>query len=137
MFLIPDFADMSSSFVSTDTPLSIVRLALIVGTTLFGGIAWFLANSIADGSGIAPELLNEFPLVPVVITALFVVLVIGIAVVRVQQRAWGMSPLAGWALAEVMAMLGAAYLLMVGDPVFFVAGLVAQLIVSFVVLPLK
>ncbi|MFO8231052.1 MAG: hypothetical protein R6U20_00150 [Longimonas sp.] len=116
-----------------NAPLSVIRLALISGTTLFGAAAWIIAG----GDGLAPPLLNDFPYAPMALTALFVVLAIGIWILRAQQRSTGTSPVVGWALAEAMAVLGGVYLLMVGDPAFLVVGLAAQLFVSFVVMPIS
>ena len=92
----------------------------------------------AGGEGLAPELIDSVePYAPMGVTALFAVLAIGIWVVRAQRQATGISPIVGWALAEGMALIGGGYLLLAGDPTFFVVGLAAQLFVSFVVLPVS
>lgn len=114
-------------------PLPVIRLGLLGGTTLFGLVAWVIAGS----EGIAPELFSSLgEYAPMGITALFVVLAIGVWVARTQQHASGGSPIVGWALAEAMALLGGIYFLLVGDPTFWIFGLAVQLFVSFVFMPI-
>lgn len=114
-------------------PLPVIRLGLLGGTTLFGLVAWVIAGS----EGIAPELFSSLgEYAPMGITALFVVLAIGVWVARTQQHVSGGSPIVGWALAEAMALLGGIYFLLVGDPTFWIFGLAVQLFVSFVFMPI-
>lgn len=120
-------------FAASAASLSIIRLALLAGTTLFGAVAWFLA----DGTGLTPDLVADLPYAPVGLTVLFAALTVGLWIVRAQRRATGGSPIVGWALAESMALIGGVYLLLVGDPAFLVVGLAAQLVVSFVVMPVS
>lgn len=121
-------------FATSDTPLSVVRLGLLGGTTMLGLVAWVIAGS----EGMAPELFSSIgEYAPMGMTALFVVLAIGIWVVRTQRRATGGSPIVGWALAEGMAILGGIYFLLVGDPTFWIFGLAVQLFVSFVLMPIS
>ncbi|PEN08010.1 hypothetical protein CRI93_06090 [Longimonas halophila] len=120
-------------FAASAASLSIIRLALLAGTTMFGAMAWFLAG----GTGLAPDLVAELPYAPVALTVLFAALAVGVWIVRAQRRATGGSPIVGWALAESMALIGGVYLLLAGDPAFLVVGLAAQLFVSFVAMPVS
>lgn len=112
--------------------LAIVRWALLVGATLFGAIAW----AVAGDTGLAPDLLAQMPYAPAVLTGCFVTIVLAVWGLQ-HQPGVASNPVIGWALAETMALLGGVYLLLVGDPTFWLVGLAAQLVVSFVVMPLK
>lgn len=119
-------------FAASSASLSIVRWALLAGATLFGAIAWV----IADGTGLAPGLLAQIPYAPIVLTGFFVTIVLAVWGLQHQPKT-ASNPVVGWALAETMSLLGGVYLLLVGDPTFWLVGLATQFVVSFVVMPLR
>lgn len=121
--------------------LTLIRFALLGGVVIFGGIAWLFARGLEPG-GFAPELVQG---VEQYVWYGFILLFLGVfgGALTLQSR-WASADdfeakkglnIAGWALAEFPALLGALYLLLVGDPTFFVIGLALMGFVAFVLLP--
>jgi hypothetical protein len=119
--------------------LNLIRLGLLGQTLSLGAIAWFVAGP----RGVAPGLVEGVePYVWGGLGLSFVGLFGGVLAVRSRWRSAASAAdkrsanIIGWALAEAAGLLGAIYLLMVGDGVFFGAGLALQGLASFVLLPL-
>lgn len=121
----------------------IVRILLLVGVVLFGGIAWFLGR-VQFAGGMAP---NVFQGIESYVWYGFILTFVGVfgAAVALRSR-WQAADdfkaerqinIAGWALAELTAILGGVYLMLVGDPTFFGAGLGLMIFASFVLLPIS
>ncbi|MES3630889.1 MAG: hypothetical protein PPP56_12070 [Longimonas sp.] len=119
--------------------LQIIRFALLTSSLAFGGIAFFLTQ---DAGLLASELLPIETYAQAGTALLFLVLFGGVLAVRMQWDAAedlasrGTHTITGWTLSEAAATVGAVYLLLVGDPLFFAIGFAVQLFVSFVLIPL-
>lgn len=127
----------ASAQEANPSALNIIRIALIGGVVMFGGALWFIMEQSAT-----PVLGSDLlPWVRWGVLAIFAAAAVAIFVVRkkweVADTVKGKRPLniTGWALAEGMALVGAIYMFLTMDPAFFIVGFLAQLVVSFVVLP--
>ena len=119
--------------------LNIIRLALLGGSVLFGAIAWYLTSSgqmtLTMDEGVTDTLRYVF-------YALVAIHLIGILLVG--QRAAGTETftrrarllIIGYALAEGLVLFGGVYLLLTGNAVLFLGGLLVFL-VAFFLLPIQ
>jgi hypothetical protein len=113
----------------TPSSLRVIRLALLAGVLLLGGVVWYLGRQGSlpvDGAG--------FPAGPWMFIAVCVAATIGILFVRAAQ---GRAPtferrallaIAGWALGEGVALFGGIYWLVSGRPTLYLAGLAIFLV---------
>jgi hypothetical protein len=117
---------------------NIVRYALLAGTLSFGMIAWAVSGT----RGLVPAIDDG---IEVYVWSMLVLVFIGLfgGVLAVRSK-WTAAEtfdekqsanIVGWALAESAGLLGGLYLLMVGNPLFFGAGIALQGMASFVLLP--
>lgn len=130
-------SDSASTQPITPSVLNIIRWALLGGVVIFGAAAWFV-NQQAN----APMLSGEVGgTIRWGLFAFFGGVAIGILVVK---QKWTTAEtfdakrplnIVGWALAESMALVGAVYFLLTSNPAFFLTGLLVQLFVSFMFLP--
>ena len=118
------------------TPLRAIRLAMMSGVLLFGGVSWFITKS-PDWEAPDPEVIDQLTNV-----ARIAWIAVGIALVVMYakfrntgdaSRASTVSILA-WALGEMLALFGGVVLFMTAFPGWYVAGLMA-LALSFVAFP--
>jgi hypothetical protein len=109
----------------TPQTLSLIRLFMLAGVVLIGGIFGFLASR---GYGAAPdaEILGVFRLV------FFGIALAALAGMLVCRRKWQAADsvpqklslaIVSYALAEVVAMVGAVYWFLGGGPLLYGAGL--------------
>lgn len=127
----------TSTREASPSTLNIIRLALIGGVVMIGGAFWFIMQQsgtpVLDG--------DVLPWARWGMLAIFAAAAVAIFAVRKKWKAADMFEekrsfnIAGWAFAEGMAFVGAVYMFLTTDPAFFIVGFLAQLIVSFVVLP--
>ena len=123
----------------TPQTLNIIRLALLGGSVIFGAIAWYLTSS-----GQMTPTMEEGVIATLryVFYAFVAIHLIGIWLVR--QRADSAETFAqrarlliiGYALAEGLVLFGGVYLLLTGNTVLFLGGLVVFL-VAFMLLPIQ
>jgi uncharacterized membrane protein AbrB (regulator of aidB expression) len=117
--------------------LRIVRIALLSGVLIFGGIAYYLTEQ--QGGGLDPSLGGVLQIVNIVI---LVGAAVGIMIIQRRHLA-ETDPkkrttlnITAWALGEATALFGGVHFLLVGNPIPFMVGLV-MMIASFVVVPIR
>ncbi len=106
--------------------LGILRLALLMGVLVMGGICWYLGTSGQIADPAAEDLGGMFQVI-------FVVLLVGqgAALFFIKKRWEAMDTLAkkaplnivGWALGESLALLGAVAMLLTGGTLLYLGGL--------------
>lgn len=103
--------------------LAIIRLAMGSGVLAFGGMAWFVSQSRAADA--APPL-QELTYAAWGVWGLALTALAVWRFIRQEQIEKGdaTSLIIGWALGEVPALFGAAYLLVTGVPTLLLVGLV-------------
>lgn len=117
--------------------LRIIRVALLSGVLMFGGVAYYLTQQ--QGRGLGPENADMLQIVNIVI-------LVGAAagVMMVQRRhAAERDPakrqtlnIVAWAMGEATALFGGVHFLLVGNPIPYLVGLV-MMIATFVVVPIR
>lgn len=117
--------------------LRIIRVALLTGVLVFGGVAYYLIQQ--KGGGLAPEHADTLQIVNI---ALLVVAAVGIMIVqgrhateREPSRRTTLNILA-WAMGEAVALIGGVHFLLIGNPVPYLVGLM-MMIASFIVVPIR
>lgn len=116
--------------------LRIIRIALLTGVLMFGGIAYYLTEqngAMAPENGEALQIVN-------------VVLLVGAAagILFVQRRhAAERDParrstlnITAWAMAEATALFGGVHFMLVGNAIPYLVGLV-MMVASFVMVPIR
>lgn len=128
----------ASAQETTPSTLRIIRMVLIGGVLVFGAAFWFLMQQ-----STAPALdADVLPMARWGVLAVFAIAAIAIFVIQSRWKAADTVEgkrsfnIAGWALAEGMALVGAVYMFLAADPAFFIVGFLAQLFVSFMYLPI-
>lgn len=119
-------------------PLHIIRFTLLISPILVAGALW---TAVEPGS-VAPDVFegSEF-YVTAVLVVVFGGFFGGLLTLRARWQAAEAFDtrttinLIGWALAEGATLLGLAYLFLMGNALFFGAGLGLQGLASFVLLP--
>lgn len=117
--------------------LRIIRVALLTGVLVFGGIAYYLTQQ--RGGGLGPEHADTLQVVNI---ALLVGVAIGIMIVQRRHAAEGDPArrttlnILAWALGEAVALIGGVHFLLVGNPVPYLVGLMMML-ASFIVVPIR
>ena len=116
--------------------LRIIRIALLSGVLMLGGIAYMLTG---ESGGLDPESAEVLQMINIVI---LVAAAVGIIVMQ-RRHAEERDParrstlnIIAWAMGEAAAMMGGVHYLLVGNPVPFLVGLV-MMIASFVVVPIR
>jgi hypothetical protein len=118
------------------TPLHAIRLAMMGGVLLFGGVSWFLTSVpdwVAPEAGIADQLTRIASVVWVVIGAALAVLFLKFRDSTNAARASSVAILA-WALGETLALLGGVIFFLTSLSGWYVAGVIA-LTLTFVAFP--
>ena len=117
--------------------LRIIRVALMSGVLVFGGIAYYLTQQ--QGGGLGPEMADTLQIVNIV---LLVAAAIGIMILQ-RRHAAETDPakrttlnIAAWAMGEATALFGGVHFMLVGNAIPFLVGLV-MMIASFVVVPIR
>ena len=118
------------------TPLRAIRIAMMLGVLLFGGVAWFITRA-PDWKAPAPELLDQLGMI-----ARVAWIAVGLALVFMYfrfrdstnpARASTASILA-WTLGETLALFGGVVLFLTAFSGWYIAGVMA-LALAFVAFP--
>lgn len=119
--------------------LSLVRMAMLGGVLMFGGISWYVHH--AGGAPVAPPGEAQQDMLRWIGYAAWGVALTALGVLRtVFSRTTDPAKLAtvaiiGWALGESVALYGAVILFLSGDGQMYITGLIAMLI-TFSLFPL-
>jgi len=117
-------------------PLQAIRLAMMGGVLLFGGVSWFLTRMpdwSAPDPGIAGQLTRVATIAWVVVGATLVVMFLKFRDSTNVARASSVAILA-WALGETLALLGGVIFFLTSMSGWYVAGVIA-LTLTFVAFP--
>lgn len=117
--------------------LRIIRIALLSGVLVFGGLAYFLTNQ--QGGGLGPEnagVLQMVNIVLLVAAALGIVLVQRRHLAETDPRKRTTLNIAAWAMGEATALFGGVHFMLVGNPIPYFVGLV-MMIAAFVTVPIR
>ena len=118
------------------TPLRAIRIAMMLGVLLFGGVAWFFTRT-PDWKAPEPGLLDQLSMI-----ARFGWIAVGLALAFMffrfrdstnPSRASTVSIIA-WTLGETLALFGGVILFLTAFAGWYIAGLTA-LALSFVAFP--
>ena len=118
------------------TPLHAIRLAMMGGVLLFGGVSWFLTRMpdwSAPEPGIAGQLTRVATVAWLVVGAALVVMFLKFRDSSNVSRASSVAILA-WALGESLALLGGVIFFLTSLSGWYVAGVIA-LTLTFVAFP--
>jgi hypothetical protein len=117
--------------------LRIIRIALLSGVLMFGGIAYYLTQQ--QGGGLGPENADTLQIINIV---MLIGAAIGILFVQ-RRHAAEREPqkrttlnITAWAMGEATALFGGVHFMLVGNPIPFLVGLV-MMIASFVLVPIR
>lgn len=123
--------------LSRATTLRIIRVALLSGVLMFGGLAYYLTNQ--QGGGLGPENAEFLQIANIV---LLVGAAAGIMIIQRRHLA-ATDPkkrttlnITAWALGEATALFGGVHFLLVGNAIPYLVGL-TMMIASFVVVPIR
>src|SRR5688572_25840772 len=118
------------------TPLQAIRLAMMGGVLLFGGVSWFL-TSMPDWSAPEPAVAGQLARVAsvawVVVGATLVVMFLKFRDSTNAAKASSVAILA-WALGETLALLGGVIFFLTSLSSWYIAGVLA-LTLTFVAFP--
>lgn len=118
------------------TPLHAIRLAMMGGVLLFGGVSWFLTSTpdwVGADPGIADQLTWIARIAWVLVGVALVVMFLRFRDSTDLARASSVAILA-WALGETLALLGGVVFFLTSLAGWYVAGVLA-LTLTFVAFP--
>lgn len=118
------------------TPLHAIRVAMMGGVLLFGGVSWFLTRTpdwTAPEPGVANQLTGVARVAWVAAGAALLVLFLKFRDYTNAARASSVAILS-WALGETLALLGGVVFFLTSAPGWYVAGVIA-LTLTFVAFP--
>ncbi len=118
---------------SPPSQLSIVRVGLLAGVLMFGGVTWVLHQQ-GSLTMAPPDTAAVLTTIAMVITAvsLLAVLVIRVFLVPgVPKGQHGSITIIAWAIGETPALFGAVHYFMTGEPRWFIVGLTVMLVAFF------
>jgi hypothetical protein len=118
------------------TPLHAIRLAMMGGVLLFGGVSWFLTQSpdwTSPEPGIGDQLNRIARIAWIVVSVALIVMFMKFRQPNDIARASSVAILA-WALGETLALLGGVVYFLTSMPGWYIAG-VLVLTVAFVAFP--
>lgn len=128
----------NTSNLSRGATLRIIRVALLTGVLMFGGIAYYLTQERGGGIGEA-DLAQTLQWLNI---GFLVVAAIGIMTMQ-RKHAAERDParrttltIVAWAMGEATALFGGVHYLLMGDPMPYVVGL-GLMLASFVVVPIR
>jgi branched-subunit amino acid ABC-type transport system permease component len=116
--------------------LRIIRIALLSGVLMFGGVAYYLVQK---NGPLGAENAGALQIVNIV---LLVGAAVGIMIIQRRHLAErdpakrSTLNIVAWAMGEATALFGGVHFLMIGNPVPFLVGLV-MMIAAFVVVPIR
>ena len=118
------------------TPLHAIRLAMMGGVLLFGGVSWFLTNT-PDWSAPEPGVVDQLKRVA---TVAWIVALAALSFMYAKYRdsdhpaRAGSIAIMAWALGETLALLGGVIFFLTSISGWYVAGVIA-LTLTFVAFP--
>ena len=118
------------------TPLHAIRLAMMGGVLLFGGVSWFLTNT-PDWSAPEPGVVDQLKRVAKVA---WIVALAALSFMYAKYRdsdhpaRAGSIAIMAWALGETLALLGGVIFFLTSISGWYVAGVIA-LTLTFVAFP--
>ena len=118
------------------TPLPAIRLAMMGGVLLFGGVSWFLTHTAdwtAPEPGVAGQLIGVARIVWVIVGVALTILFVKFRDSTNAARASSVA-IMSWALGETLALLGGVVLFLTAAAGWYIAGVVA-LTLTFVAFP--
>jgi hypothetical protein len=118
------------------TPLHAIRLAMMGGVLLFGGVSWFLTRTpdwTAPQPGIGDQLTSMARIMWIVAGIALVVLFLKFRDYTSVARASNVAILS-WALGETLALFGGVVFFLTSAAGWYVAGVIA-LALTFVAFP--
>lgn len=118
------------------TPLRAIRLAMMGGVLLFGGVSWFLTRN-PDWVAPDPAFAGKFTMVGRIIWGLAAVALVAMFMkFRGDDHPGRASSVAilAWALGETLALFGGVVFFLTSAPSWYAAGVIA-LAVTFVAFP--
>lgn len=118
------------------TPLHAIRLAMMGGVLLFGGVSWFLTQTpdwVAPEPGIAEQLGRIATIAWVVVGATLIVMFMKFRDSSNLAQASSVAILA-WALGETLALLGGVVFFLTSLAGWYIAGVIV-LTLTFVAFP--
>jgi hypothetical protein len=118
------------------TPLPAIRLAMLGGVLLFGGVSWFLTRApdwTAPEPGVAGQLTGIARIVWVIAGVSLTILFLKFRDSTNAARASSVAILS-WALGETLALLGGVVFFLTAAAAWYIAGLLA-LVLTFVAFP--
>ena len=118
------------------TPLPAIRLAMLGGVLLFGGVSWFLTHApdwTAPEPGVAGQLIGLARVVWVIVGVALTILFLRFRDSTNAARASSVAILS-WALGETLALLGGVVFFLTANAGWYIAGVIA-LTLTFVAFP--
>ena len=118
------------------TPLPAIRLAMMGGVLLFGGVSWFLTRApewTAPDPGVAGQLVGIARIVWVIVGVALTILFLKFRDSTNAARASSVAILS-WALGETLALFGGVVFFLTGSAGWYIAGVIA-LTLTFVAFP--
>ena len=118
------------------TPLPAIRLAMMAGVLLFGGVSWFLTHTpdwTAPEPGVAGQLTGIARIAWVVVGVALTILFLKFRDSTNAARASSVAILS-WALGETLALLGGVVFFLTSAAGWYIAGVIA-LALTFVAFP--
>ena len=118
------------------SPLHAIRLAMMGGVLLFGGVSWFLTQApdwTAPKPGLADQLSGIARIAWFVVGVTLMILFLKFRDYTNAARASSVAILS-WALGETLALLGGVVFFLTSAPGWYIAGVIA-LTLTFVAFP--
>lgn len=118
------------------TPLPAIRMAMLGGVLLFGGVSWFLTHTAdwtAPEPGVAAQLTGIARIAWAVVGVALTILFLRFRDSTNAARASSVAIIA-WALGETLALLGGVVLFLTAAAGWYIAGVIA-LTLTFVAFP--
>lgn len=117
--------------------LGVIRIALLTGVLMFGGITWFMQRgadwSPADGDSLR---LLRIGMLATWVVAVLLLLVLRARLGRLTEAAGRSMLIIGWAIGEGAALFGAVYYFLSGQAEWYIAGLFVML-AAFILFPIR
>jgi hypothetical protein len=128
-------ASTSTPPTSTARALAVIRIALLVGVLVFGGIIWHLRTSGDTSYNVNARALRT---AGQAVWALMTVGTLGlfVAVGRVTAERRATLSVLAWALGEATAIYGGLFWLLLGDKQWYLYG-VACLLLTYFIFPVR
>lgn len=116
--------------------LRIVRIALLSGVLMFGGVAYYLTQ---QNGGLAPESAGPLQIVNIVLLVAAAAALLVIQRRHLAERDPGKRTtlnIMAWAFGEATALFGGVHYMMVGNAIPYLVGVV-MMVAAFVVVPIR